>query len=197
MPSSHKKVIVRRFAGDLLPGYLAPSQFLELCHDGNGAAARSGDWALHLLDLSGRVVPVRLPEVKMVCYVRDFNLPDTRDPERLARRAFLARPRGDGLWVRVTFRSGDLLEGLAPTDLVFADDLMADRGVQLIPPDTRSNTQRVYVPRSAMAEFQVLAVVTSRTRPPAIAPKDGATPQLQEELFRPAAATAGAQRQDP
>ena len=195
MPSAHKKVIVRRFTGDLLPGYLASSQFLQP-PDGDQRAAHGQDWALHLLDLSGRVVPVRLGEVKMVCYVRDFNLPDTKDPERLTRRSFLARPRGDGLWLRVTFRSGDQLEGLAPTDLALADDLMFDHGVQLIPPDTRSNTQRVYVPRSAITELQVLAVVTSRARQPPIA-KIGGTAELQEELFRPDATPSRTQTQEP
>ena len=195
MPSSHKKVIVRRFTGDLLPGYLAASHFLEEMEP-VGRAPRRDQWALHLLDLSGRVVPVRLEEVKTVCYVRDFNLADTRDPERLTRRTFLPRPRGEGLWIRLTFRTGDLLEGLAPTDLMLADDLLADRGVQLIPPDTRSNTQRVYIPRSAITELQVLAVVTSRTRPPA-GPRPDAEPQLQEDLFRPPSPPPGSQRQEP
>lgn len=192
MPSPHKKVIVRRFTGELLPGYLAASLFVEPS-EGDRGAQRSEVWALHLLDLSGRVIPVRLEDVKMVCYVRDFNLPDTKDPERLTRRSFLARPRGEGLWVRVTFRSGDLLEGLAPTDLALADDFLADRGLHLIPPDTRSNTQRVYIPRSAMSELHVLAVVTSRPRqsPP---PKVNIPSELQEELFR---APARAHGQEP
>ena len=195
MPSSHKKVIVRRFTGDLLPGYLAASHFLEEVGS-DDRAPRRDHWALPLLDLSGRVIPVRLDEIKTVCYVRDFNLADIKDPERLTRRTFLPRPRGEGLWIRLTFRTGDLLEGLAPTDLALADDLLADRGVQLIPPDTRSNTQRVYIPRSAITELQVLAVVTSRTRPPA-SPKTNAVPQLQEELFRPTPAPPSSQRQEP
>ena len=198
MSSSHKKVIVRRFAGDLLPGYLSASCFVEASTDGdNPRAAPSQDWTLHLLDISGHVIPVRLEEVKMVCYVRDFNLPDTKDPERLARRSFLARPRGEGLWVRVMFRSGDLLEGLAPTDLALADDLMTDRGVQLVPPDTRSNTQRVYIPRSAIAELQVLAVVTSRARQLLAKRPDIATELRQEELFLPPSAPGRTQRQEP
>ncbi len=194
MPSSHKKVIVRRFTGDLLCGYLAASHFLE-ASVGDKHAMNDDSWALHLLDLSGRVIPVRLGEIKMVCYVRDFNLSDVKDPERLVRRSFLARPRGEGLWVRVTFRSGDLLEGLAPTDLALADDLMTDRGLQLIPPDTRANTQRIYIPRSALSELQVLAVVTSRTRQPP-APKTNVQAEIQEELFRPASAPGRAQEQE-
>lgn len=195
MPSSRKKVIVRRFTGDLLPGYLSPSQFLEPTA-GSGVVDPNESWALHLLDLSGRIVPVRLGEIKMVCYVRDFNLPDTRDPERLNRRSFLARPRGEGLWVRVTFRSGDLLEGLTQTDLGLADDLLTDRGLQLVPPDTRSNTQRVYVPRSAMAELQVLGVITSKVRPPTSTTKQDPS-QLQVELFHPISAGVHAERQEP
>ncbi len=195
MPSSHKKVIVRRFTGDLLPGYLAASHFLEEV-ESVGPAPHRDQWALHLLDLSGHVVPVPLDEIKTVCYVRDFNRADTRDPERLTRRTFLPRPRGEGLWIRLTFRSGDLLEGLAPLDLALADDLLADRGVQLIPPDTRSNTQRVYIPRSAITDLQVLAVVTSRQRPPA-GPKPDTAPQLQEELFRPPSTPPSSQRQEP
>ena len=182
MSSSHKKVIVRRLTGDVLPGYLAASGFLE-----RKPASRTVDEpakaVLSLLDLGGRVIPVPLDEVKMVSYVRDFNLSDPGNPERLTRRAFLARPRAEGLWVRLTFRTGDLLEGLAPVDLALVDDLLDDGGLFLLPPDTRSNTQRIYVPRAALATLQVLAVVTSPSkRRPTVVPVRG--DNAQEELFR-------------
>ena len=76
---------------------------------------------MHLLDLSGRVQPVPLPDVKYVSYVRDFNTADNVHPERLMRRTFLARPRTEGLWLRLTLRDGDRIEGLAPLDLSLAD----------------------------------------------------------------------------
>jgi hypothetical protein len=169
MPNSRKKVIVRRFAGDTLPGYLASSSFVH-------------DRALDLLDLSGRLIPLPLKDIKTVSYVRDFNLSDTQNPERLTRRTFLARPRSEGLWVRLTFRTGDLLEGLAPTDRSLLDTIAEDDGLFLTPPDTRANTQRLYVPRAAIVELQLLAVVTtpSRRQPQATpAPKEN----LQDELF--------------
>ncbi len=169
MPNSRKKVIVRRFSGDTLPGYLPSFGFVR-------------DQALDLLDLSGRMIPLPLKDIKTVSYVRDFNLSDTTNPERLARRAFLARPRSEGLWVRLTFRTGDLLEGLAPTDRTLLDAMADDDGLFLTPPDTRSNTQRIYVPRAALSEIQMLAVVTtpSRRQPVATAaPKEN----LQDELF--------------
>jgi hypothetical protein len=166
--NSRKKVLIRRFAGDTLPGYLAPAGFV---HDG----------AIELLDLSGRIVPLQLNDIKLVSYVRDFNLSDPVNPERLTRRAFLARPRSEGLWLRLTFRSGDLLEGLAPTDRSLLDALADDAGLFLTPPDTRSNTQRLYVPRSAIAELHLLAVITAPSRRQPLAKPAKET--LQEELF--------------
>jgi hypothetical protein len=74
------------------------------------------------------------------------------------------------------------MEGLAPTDLTLLDGLTADAGVFLAPPDARSNTQRLYVPRAAITEIQLLAVITtpSRRQPLAAAP---AKENLQDELF--------------
>jgi hypothetical protein len=169
MSSSRKKVLVRRFSGDAVPGYLPNSAFV---HAG----------AVELLDLGGRILPLPINDIKHVSFVRDFNLTDAVNPERLTRRTFLARPRTEGLWVRLTFRSGDQLEGLAPTDLSILDGLIDDGGLFLAPPDTRSNTQRVYVPRSAIAELQLLAVITSPSRRPPTASRP-AKEILQDELF--------------
>jgi hypothetical protein len=168
MSSAHKKVIVRRFTGETLPGYLPFSNFVR-------------NRAIDLLDLSGRVIPLPLNDIKHICYVRDFNLQDNINPERLTRRSFLAKPRTEGLWLRMTFRTGDLLEGLAPLDITLTDDLIGDQGLHTSPPDTRANTQRIYVPRSSLSDLQLLAVITtpSRRKPlPA-----SSVPSLQEDLF--------------
>ena len=168
MSSAHKKVIVRRFTGETLPGYLPLSGFVR-------------NRGIDLLDLSGRVIPLVLNDIKHICYVREFNLHDTVNPERLTRRNFLARPRTEGLWLRMTFRGGDILEGLAPTDISLLDDVIHDVGLHLSPPDTRSNTQRVYVPRSSLSELQLLAIITtpSRRKPLPAA----SVPSMQEDLF--------------
>jgi Family of unknown function (DUF6982) len=171
MSSAHKKVIIRRFTGETLPGYLPLTGFLR----------HAPQPSLDLLDLSGRVIPLLLGDIKHVCYVRDFNLSDTLHPERLTRRTFLAKPRTEGLWLRLTFRGGDLLEGLAPIDITLTDDLIQDAGLHLTPPDTRSNTQRIYIPRTSLTELQLIAVITtpSRRKPlPATS-----VPSLQEDLF--------------
>jgi hypothetical protein len=168
MSNTRKKVIVRRFSGDALPGYLPSAAFVR---------AQSVD----LLDLSGRILALPLNDIKLISYVRDFNLSDTQNPERLTRRTFLARPRTEGLWLRLTFRTGDLLEGLAPTDHTLLDALTDDAGLFLTPPDTRSNTQRIYVPRAAITDLHLLAVITTPSRRPAA--ERPAKENLQDELF--------------
>ena len=171
MSNSRKKVIVRRFSGDTLPGYLAHASIVR-------------NNAIDLLDLGGRILSLPLNDIKTVCYVRDFNFADTQNPERLTRRAFLARPRSEGLWLRLTFRSGDLFEGLAPTDHSLLDALIDDAGLFLIPPDTRSNTQRLYVPRAAITELQLLAIITTPSRRAVATDRPAKdTLQLQDELF--------------
>jgi hypothetical protein len=172
MAATQRKVIVRRFTGGLLSGYLPLSAFVR--NDTRSPA-------LDLLDLSGRIVSLSLDDIKMISYVRDFNLTDTANPERLTRRTFLARPRNEGLWLRMTFRTGDLLEGLAPTDLSLLNNVIEDIGLHLIPPDTRSNAQRIFVPRSAITDLQLIAVITSPSRKKPLPAAE--TPSLQESLF--------------
>jgi hypothetical protein len=167
MSNSPKKVLVRRFSGDTLPGYLPQSAFVR--HN-----------SIDLLDLSGRLISLSLNDIKTISYVRDFNLSDPVNPERLTRRTFLARPRTEGLWLRLTFRSGDLLEGLAPTDRTLLDALADDDGLFLTPPDTRSNTQRLYIPRAALTEVQLLAVITTPSRRQ---PRPTPAESIQDELF--------------
>ena len=127
MSSAHKKVIVRRFTGETLPGYLPLSAFVR-------------NRSIDLLDLSGRVITLSLNDIKHICYVRDFNLTDTLNPERLIRRTFLARPRTEGLWLRITFRGGDLLEGLAPPSTPPSPTTSSTTPASSSPPPTSAPT---------------------------------------------------------
>ena len=155
MSSSRKKVVVRRFSRDWISGFVDPGNLLT----GNGLDAR-----LELLDQAGHLSSLPLNEVKMVSFVREFGGSDgssgansgvNAGPERLVKRTFSGRPRTEGLWLRMTFRDNDVLEGIAPNDL----SLLELQGVQVTPPDLRSNTQRIYVPRLALTELVALAVI--------------------------------------
>lgn len=145
--SSRKKVIVRKFSRDWHSGYVDPQGF---AHDGQ----------LELLDMTGKVLVLTLRDVKMMCFVREFPTGDSTDPERLTRRNFTSRPRTPGLWLRLRMKDGDELEGLASNDL----SLLDPDGIQFTPPDLRSNTQRIFVPRTALQSVEVVAVIHPSTR---------------------------------
>jgi hypothetical protein len=165
MSSSRKKAIIRRFSRDWMAGYIAASDFV-----------RSG--SLELLDLHGKVLAISIQEVKWVALVRDFNSGEIDNPEKFVRKTFAGRPRSEGLWVRLHLRDGDILEGITDNNLGLLD---AD-GFFLTPPDTRSNTQRVWLPRAALSELEVVAVIgaAARKKPASAA---GADDTRQETLF--------------
>jgi hypothetical protein len=169
MPSGQKKVIIRTLTGTLAWGYLPQSLFVD-------------ENTVPLMSTDGRLTPISLNDIKTISYVRDFNLDDPINPERLLRRTFPARPRGDGLWLRLTFLDDDILEGLSTLDIAALDSLLADRGLLLTPPDTRGNTQRLFVPRSALRSLEVLGFVTAPSKRLA---KPTSIPNPQPHLFPP------------
>ncbi len=110
---------------------------------------------LELLDLNGKVLRIAWDQVKWVCYVRDLPAGDSANPERLLHKRFAIRPRTAGLWLRMTLTDGEELEGLAANDRSLVDGA----GLLLTPPDTRSNTQRIYVPRQAIQTLEVVSLI--------------------------------------
>jgi hypothetical protein len=142
MASTHKKVIVRKMDRDSIQGYVVAEDFLV-------------HGKVELLNTAGNVLLVDLAEIKGVYYVRDFS-----DFSSLQRKTFTTRPRVEGLWVRLRFRDGEILEGLMPNELT----LVRAEGYFLNPPDTRGNVQRIFAPRSAVSELTVLAVIGAAAR---------------------------------
>ena len=113
------------------------------------------DGKLELLNTSGTVISMDLREIKGVYFVREFG-----DSESLTRKTFTSRPRSEGLWVRLRFKDNEILEGLMPADLT----QNMPEGYLVNPPDLRSNTQRIFVPRSALDSLTVLAVIGATRR---------------------------------
>jgi hypothetical protein len=142
MSSTHKKVIVRKTDRDTVNGYVAPANFVV-------------DGKLELLNTTGNVVAIDLRDIKAVYFVREFS-----DSDVLTRKTFTTRPRTEGLWVRLKFKDNEVIEGILPNDLT----QNPPEGFLMNPPDLRSNTQRVFVPRSALTAVTVLAVIGAARR---------------------------------
>ena len=119
---------------------------------------------LDLLTPDGEQRNFAVKDVRSIYFVREFT--DDFEPER---KAFLSRPKLDGLWVRLKFRDEDTIEGVVPNDLLS----LLDRGVQITPPDLHGTTLRIFIPRTALTEMTVLGVVGIARRKPAAPPQPG------------------------
>ncbi|HEV2351900.1 MAG TPA: hypothetical protein VG028_18880 [Terriglobia bacterium] len=141
--STRKKVVIRKLDKDVVKGYLDPEAFLT-------------PMGVEMLDLEGRVLNLPLEQIKGVYFVRDFD----GHPERSERKVFLSRPRMNGLWVRMTFKDAEVLDGLISENLLSHEC----HGYFVTMPDAYSNNLKIYIPRSALSGLEVLGVITNGAR---------------------------------
>jgi hypothetical protein len=149
--STYKKVVIRRLDHGLMKGFVDSTSYL-------------GPNGIRMLDREGRTLTIPLHEIKGVFFVRDFD----GNPQRSERKLFQSRPRLAGLWVRVTFKDKEVLEGLLPSNLVE----LSPEGFLVTPADLYSNNLRIFVPRTALSEITVLGVI-SNGRPRKLSQKRG------------------------
>jgi hypothetical protein len=140
--STTKKALVRRYHRETLAGYVNPLSYLQPA-------------GIELLSEAGNVSTIPYDEIKTVAFVRDFDSGGA--PERLT---FLTRPKMAGLWVSFRFRDGEVLQGILPNNLLE----ITHHGFVVIPPDPNGNQQRIFVPRQAVLNVEVLGVVGSPLR---------------------------------
>jgi hypothetical protein len=141
--TTNKKVLVTRFERESVAGFVQTPSGL-------------GAEAVELLTPSGSLLRLPYSEVKAVCFVRDFEGGETWREHR----AFATRPKTPGLWIKLVFRDQDSTEGLLANNLM----LVEEAGFHIIPPDPTFQSQRIFVPRQALREVQVLGVIGSGLR---------------------------------
>jgi len=136
--STRKRVVIRKLDKGLIKGFIDPKGYLAS--------------EIDVLDREGRLVHIPMSEIKGVFFVRDFE----GNPDRVERKVFRSRPRLAGLWVRMTFKDSEVLEALLPNNLLEVDPL----GYLVTPPDVYSNNLRIFIPRTALTEMEVLGVIS-------------------------------------
>ena len=139
--STAKKVVVRRFERETLNGFVNPFSYLQ-------------PQAVEILRQDGSLALLPYREVRSVAFVKDF------DGEPEPSRVFLNRPKLEGLWVRMVFLDGEVMDGILPNNLLSWESA----GITVTPPEPDSNNQKVFVPREALRSVQVLGVVGSPLR---------------------------------
>ena len=138
--STAKKVVIRRFDREPLTGFVNPQSYLQ-------------PGGVELLSPSGALATIPYSDIKAVCFVRDF---DSQEPAP-GRKVFNTRPKTDGLWVRMQLRDGEVLDGILSNNLL----QLTPEGFTVTPPDAYSNNQKLFIPRAALSQVNVLGVVGS------------------------------------
>ena len=150
--STSKRVVAVRFDREPIRGYVSPASYL-------------GESTLEVLTSEGNLLQLPYEDLKFVAFVKSWE-----EPADDLRKSFISRPKGTGLWVRFDFRDGDSLEALLTGNLLE----WPAAGYLGTPPDAARNTQRLFVPRSALRQCAVLGAIGSARRPPTKAEADAA-----------------------
>jgi hypothetical protein len=69
-------------------------------------------------------------------------------------KVFTAQPNGRGVWIRVHFQDGEIMEGVAANKL----DTYLKPVFAMTPPDPASNNQTVLVSKPSLVEMQILGL---------------------------------------
>ena len=139
--STAKKVVVRRFDRETITGFVNPFSYLQPQN-------------IEILRQDGSLSLLPYREVRSVSFVKDFEGGED------VPRVFLNRPKQEGLWVRMVFHYGEVMDGILPNNLLTWEAA----GLTVTPPEPDSNSQKVFVPREALKSVQVLGVVGSPLR---------------------------------
>lgn len=102
---------------------------------------------------SDKVVPVPRDSLKALFFVKTFE--GRKDYKEI--KFFQSHPPNEGLWVQVTFRDGEITEGVLHNGIHH----LVEPGFFLKPPDPQSNNDFVYVVKGFLSEFRVLGVRSS------------------------------------
>ena len=158
--STHKKVILKRINLEPLRGWVNPAAYLV-------------DDGVEIMTQDGQVAVLPYEQVKAVHFVRDFE----EKSDEQARKVFASRPKLEGLWLRLRFKDQEVIEGILPNNLL----TLEPRGFMITPPDPFANSQKIFVPREALAELAVLGVIGSAAAPSR--KKKAAASEKQIRLF--------------
>jgi hypothetical protein len=142
--TDQRRVIVRFANGRTLRGYCTA--------DAHQAAGNNLPERISIRNSSGNVEEVELAGLKAIFFVKTFE--GSKDYSEF--KVFTHQPSGRGVWVRVHFHDGEVMEGVAPNSLsTFSGTVFS-----LTPPDPQSNNEIVIVAKSCLKEMQILGLAS-------------------------------------
>lgn len=99
---------------------------------------------------TSEIVTVRRDALKALFFVKTFE--GRKDYNEV--KFFQAHPPIEGLWVQVTFKDGEITEGVLHNTIHH----IVEPGFFLKPPDPQSNNEFIYVLKTSLDGFKVLGV---------------------------------------
>jgi len=140
--------VVVQFGGRTIKGFLEPpagNTIEELLR----GAQHSAPASLRVRRLESDVVEeISIGDVKAIFYVRSFE----GDAKHKELNYYGKSPVVHGIWMRVQFLDGEVMEGIVHNSLRY----LVDPGFFLFPTDPFGNNKLVYVVKSQLADHRVL-----------------------------------------
>jgi hypothetical protein len=143
-PNDTRRVIIRYANGSILRGYLNEEEIQDL--------KTSSTDQLAIQNVAGNREMVEVSGLKAIFFVKSFE--GSQDYSEF--KVFTHQPSGVGVWVRVHFHDGEVMEGIAPNELgTFADPVFS-----LTPPDPQSNNETVILSKNCLENMQILGLAS-------------------------------------
>jgi hypothetical protein len=141
-PLEKRKVVLRKLDGSVLKGFLAEIPIWN------------GREYISIQSLTNDEIRIPKSEVKALFFVRRFG----GNKEHSEVRFFDTHPRIDGLWLRVTFKDNEVVEGIVANHF----DFFVEEGFYIKPPDPNTNNRLVYVLKNALKDLTILGIQYSK-----------------------------------
>lgn len=148
-PKKSEQVVIQ-FGNRTVKGYLE-SPIWNTIEDllSNAPPSSPETFRIRHLD-SDLVEEIPTSGIKAVFYVNTFNGDSDHTHLNFHSRAPVAK----GIWMRLQFRDGEVMEGIVHNSLRY----LVDPGFFLIPTDPESNNKLVYVVKSWLSDLRVLGM---------------------------------------
>jgi hypothetical protein len=142
--------VVIQFGNAVIKGYLKTPEgesVEDLLHNAPKSAPES--LRIHRLD-TNEVEDIEMRNAKAVFYVNTFE----GDAQHTPLQFHLRAPMIHGIWVRIDFRDGEVIEGIVHNSIRY----LVDEGFFVIPTDPGSNNKLIYVLKSSIKDYRVLGM---------------------------------------
>ena len=173
--STKSEKVVIQFGARTIKGYLESPAWNTIEELLSGAPRSTPETMRVRLFDSSTVEEISIKDVKAIFYVHNFD----GDANHKEMSFYGKSPIVHGIWMRVQFLDGEVIEGIVHNSLRY----LVDTGFYLVPTHPGSNNKLIYVSKSQLADHRVLGTrnLNFVFDSPAYATRDAKGPFPQEK----------------